>query len=317
MSIKILGTGSYLPEKIMTNFDFEKIVDTSDEWITKRTGIKRRHYSDGMTNAQMCVKAAQAALDDAGITVDDLGGIICASVTNEMQVPSVACQVQREMGATCLAFDVNAACSGFMFAMKTAAGFIMQDPQKKPILILGSETLSRLMNFEDRTTCILFGDGAGAAVVGEGDNLKFIELYSIPDTDHSLEIKGINWNIREGEPKFSYVEMDGKEIYKFATREVPRVAQEALNATGLEADDVDWVISHQANVRIIETAAKRLGIPMEKFYVNIDDVGNTSAASIPIVMDQMNKKGLLKRGDKVLIAGFGGGLTSACALFEW
>ena len=317
MSIKILGTGSYLPEKIMTNFDFEKIVETSDEWITKRTGIKRRHYSDGMTNADMCVKAAQEALDDAGITVSDLGGIICASVTNEMQVPSVACQVQREMGATCLAFDVNAACSGFMFAMKTAAGFIMQDPQKKPILLLGSETLSRLMNFEDRTTCILFGDGAGAAVVGEGDNLKFIELYSIPDTDHSLEIKGINWNIREGESKFSYVEMDGREIYKFATREVPRVAQEALNATGLEADDVDWVISHQANVRIIETAAKRLGIPMEKFYVNIDDVGNTSAASIPIVMDQMNKKGLLKRGDKVLIAGFGGGLTSACALFEW
>lgn len=316
MSIDILGTGSYLPEKIMTNADFEKFLDTSDEWITTRTGIKQRHIADGMTNCEMSVIAAERALADAGLTIDDIGTIIVASVTNEMDVPSIASQVQRSMGAVnCAAFDINAACTGFMYALKTAAGFIMQDG--RPALVIGTEVLSRFMDWTDRTTCILFADGTGAAVVGKGDSLKYIEVYAHPDTGHSLEIPGINNGLEEGESKFSYVSMDGKEIYKFATRQMPADVKKAMDTLGLTPGDIDWVIPHQANIRIIEIASKRLGIPLEKFYVNIAEVGNTSGASIPIVMDEMKRKKLLKPGDTVAIAGFGGGLTSACAILNW
>lgn len=316
MSINILGTGSYLPEKIMTNADFEKFLDTSDEWITTRTGIKQRHYANGMTNCQMSVIAANAALEDAGLKIQDIGAIIVASVTNEMNVPSVASQIQREMGASsCAAFDINAACTGFMYGLKVANGIVMQD--KKPVLVIGTETLTRLTDWTDRSTCILFADGAGAAVVGPGESFQYIEVYAHPDVNHSLEIPGINNGLEEGVSRFSYVTMDGKEIYKFATRQMPRDVQKAMETLGLQSEDIDWVIPHQANVRIIKEASKRLGIPLEKFYVNIQDVGNTSAASIPIVLDEMNKKNLLKKGDTVVIAGFGGGLTSACAVLNW
>lgn len=316
MSISILGTGSYLPEKIMTNADFEKFLDTSDEWITTRTGIKQRHYANGMTNCQMSVIAANRALDDAGLTINDIGTIIVASVTNEMDVPSIASQVQREMGAnSCAAFDINAACTGFMYGLKAAAGFVIQD--KKPVLVIGTEVLSRFMDWNDRSTCILFADGSGAAVVGPGESLKYIEVYAHPDVNHSLEIPGINNGLEEGESRFSYVSMDGKEIYKFATRQMPQDVEKAMEALDLKPEDIDWVIPHQANVRIIKEASKRLQIPLEKFYVNIQDVGNTSAASIPIVLDEMNKKNLLKKGDTVVVAGFGGGLTSACAVLKW
>ncbi len=315
MSIDILGTGSYLPEKVMTNADFEKFLDTSDEWITTRTGIKQRHIADGMTNCEMCVIAANRALEDAGLTIDDIGTIIVASVTNEMDVPSIASQVQRAMGASCAAFDVSAACTGFMYALKAAVGFVLQD--KKPVLVMGTEVLSRFMDWTDRTTCILFADGTGAAVVGEGDSLRYLEVYAHPDTGHSLEIPGINNGLEEGVSKFSYVSMNGKEIYKFATRQVPQDVQKAMDTLGLTPEDIDWIIPHQANVRILEVASKRLGIPLEKFYVNIQDVGNTSAASVPIVMDEMNKKGLLKTGDTVIMTAFGGGLTSACGVFTW
>jgi 3-oxoacyl-[acyl-carrier-protein] synthase III len=184
-------------------------------------------------------------------------------------------------------------------------------------LILGTETLSRFMDWTDRSTCILFADGAGATVIGPGDSLKYIEVYGHPDTNHSLEIPGINYSLAEGTPKFSYVTMDGKEIYKFATRQVPHDVQKAMDTLGLTPEDIDWIIPHQANVRILQEASKRLNIPMEKFYVNIQDVGNTSAASVPIVMDEMNKKGLLKTGDTVVVLAFGGGLTSGCAVLEW
>jgi 3-oxoacyl-[acyl-carrier-protein] synthase III len=311
-----LGTGSYLPEKVMTNADFEKFLDTSDEWITTRTGIKKRHLIEGMTNCDMCVMAAQQALKEAGLSINDVGAIIVGSVTNEMAVPSIASQVQRAMGANgCAAFDINAACTGFMYALKAAVGFVMQD--QKPVLVIGTETLSRVTDWTDRSTCILFADGAGAAVVGPGDSLKYIETYAHPDVNHSLEIPGLNHGMDENVPKFSYVTMDGKEIYKFATRQMPRDVQKAMDTLGLKPEDIDWVIPHQANIRIIQEASKRLNIPIEKFYINIQDVGNTSAASIPIVMDEMNKKGLLKKGDTVVIAGFGGGLTSACAVLVW
>ena len=315
MSIRILGTGSYIPEKVMTNADFEKFLDTSDEWIVKRTGIHRRHIADGMLNAEMAQIAAERALEMAGVSVSELGAIICASVTNELQVPSIACHLVRSMGASCPAFDVNAACTGFMYALKTAAGLILQEP--KPVLVVGTETLSRLMDYTDRTTCILFADGAGAAVVGPGENLKYFKLYAIPDTDHSLEIPGLNNGLEKGQPEYSFVKMDGKAIYVFATREVPRIVQEALDTLGWAPEEVDRMVAHQANIRILESASKRLNIPMEKFYSNIDEVGNTSSASIPILMDEMNRKGMFKSGDKVILVGFGGGLTLACAAFEW
>ncbi|MEI6101716.1 MAG: 3-oxoacyl-ACP synthase, partial [Eubacteriales bacterium] len=185
----------------MTNADFEKFLDTSDEWITTRTGIKQRHLANGMTNCEMCVKAAKQALDDAGLTINDMGAIIVASVTNEMQVPSIASQIQREMGASgCAAFDINAACTGFMYALKSAVGFVLQD--QKPVLVIGTEILSRLTDWTDRASCILFADGAGAAVVGPGESLKYLELYAHPDVNHSLEIPGINSGLAEGVPKF-------------------------------------------------------------------------------------------------------------------
>ena len=293
--MKITGTGSYLPPGRLTNFDLEKIVDTSDEWITTRTGIKSRHVVDKELNVDKCIKAADKAMAMAGLKYTDLGAIVAASVTNEWQVPSLACQIQRATGASGYAFDVSAACSGFMFALKTAQGLMMQD--HKPILVLGSETLSRLMNWEDRGTCILFADGAGAVVCEEGDGIEYINLYSYPDTDHSLEIPGLNQGIKNGEePSWSFVTMNGRDIYKFATRTVPQIIEDALQATGTAQS---------------EKKKKK------KWYSNIDEVGNTSSASVPILMDEMNTKGLLKNGNKIIVAGFGGGLTAASAVMNW
>ncbi|MEG0382428.1 MAG: beta-ketoacyl-ACP synthase 3 [Christensenella sp.] len=316
MGIRIMGTGSYLPPKVVTNEDFEKLIDTSDEWITKRTGILRRHYvENGMWNKDMCVIAANAAMREAGITKDDLGGIIVASVTNEMGVPSVASQIQRDLKiAECVSFDVNSACTGFMFALKAAEGFLKEGG--KPFLVCGSETLSRFMNMEDRASCILFGDGAGAVVVESGDNMKHFEVYSKPDDDRLIEINGMN-TLADGKVLPSYAALKGKEVYVFATREAERVINIGLEAVHKTAEQVDWYLMHQANVRIIKTIAQRLNMPMDKFYVNIDDTSNTSAASIPIALDQMNKKGMLTRGDTLVIAGFGGGLSSGCAVYEW
>ncbi|MEG1473479.1 MAG: beta-ketoacyl-ACP synthase 3 [Christensenella sp.] len=316
MGIRIMGTGSYLPPKVVTNEDFEKLIDTSDEWITKRTGILRRHYvENGMWNKDMCVIAANAAMREAGITKDDLGGIIVASVTNEMGVPSVASQIQRDLKiAECVSFDVNSACTGFMFALKAAEGFLKEGG--KPFLVCGSETLSRFMNMEDRASCILFGDGAGAVVVEAGDNMKHFEVYSKPDDDRLIEINGMN-TLEDGKVLPSYAALKGKEVYVFATREAERVINIGLEAVHKTAEQVDWYLMHQANVRIIKTIAQRLNMPMDKFYVNIDDTSNTSAASIPIALDQMNKKGMLTRGDTLVIAGFGGGLSSGCAVYEW
>lgn len=318
MSIRILGTGSYLPGRIMTNEDFERIIDTSDEWITQRTGIKRRHYvEEGDTNLTMCVRAATGALADAGIDAQEIGGIIVATCTGEMSVPSTAAQLQREFDITgeCFAFDVNAACSGFMYAFKVAASLMKANG--KPFLVCGSETLSRFMNLEDRGSCILFADGAGAMVIAPGDNLKYAEVFSTPDYGHTIEINGMNSVDENGKPVPSLVSLKGKEVYVYSTREAERVVTEALAALGLAPGDVDWFLFHQANARIIKSAAERLNIPMEKCYINIDDVANTSAASIPIALDQMRKKGMVKAGDRMVIAAFGGGLTSGCAVYEW
>ncbi|MEG1753297.1 MAG: 3-oxoacyl-[acyl-carrier-protein] synthase III C-terminal domain-containing protein, partial [Christensenella sp.] len=213
-----------------------------------------------------------------------------------------------------VSFDVNSACTGFMFALKAAEGFLKEGG--KPFLVCGSETLSRFMNMEDRASCILFGDGAGAVVVESGDNMKHFEVYSKPDDDRLIEINGMN-TLADGKVLPSYAALKGKEVYVFATREAERVINIGLEAVHKTAEQVDWYLMHQANVRIIKTIAQRLNMPMDKFYVNIDDTSNTSAASIPIALDQMNKKGMLTRGDTLVIAGFGGGLSSGCAVYEW
>lgn len=315
-SFRILGTGSYLPEKIMTNEDFEKIIDTSDEWITTRTGIKRRHYvEDGMWNKDMCVLAAKEAMAQAGIGPQDIGGIVVGTVSNEMGVPSVASQVQRDLDIPeCFAFDVNAACSGFMYALGAARSFVR--PEGKPILVCGSETLSRFMNLEDRASCVLFADGAGCILIEAGDNLKYFELYSKPDKNHTIEINGMN-TLVDGQVAPSYVSLKGKEVYVYSTREAERVLREGCEALSIRPEDIDWFVLHQANARIIRTAAERLGIPLERFFINIDEVANTSGGSVPIALDMMNKQGLLKKGDLLAIAAFGGGLTSGCAIYEW
>ncbi|MBD5560338.1 MAG: ketoacyl-ACP synthase III [Clostridia bacterium] len=315
-SFRILSTGSYLPEGVMTNEDFEKIIDTSDEWITTRTGIKRRHYVDeGMWNKDMCVRAARSALDAAGLEPGDLGGIVVGTVTNEMGVPSVASQVQRELGIRdAFAFDVNAACSGFMYALGAAKGLLEEDGA--PILVCGSETLSRFMNMEDRASCVLFGDGAGCAIIAPGDNLKYFSLRAVPDDNHTIEINGMNTHTEDGVAP-SYVSLKGKEVYVYSTREAERALREAFEAVGRPVTDADWFLLHQANARIIRTAAERLGVPLDKFFINIDEVANTSAASVPIALDMMNRQGLLKKGDLLAIAAFGGGLTSGAALYEW
>jgi len=263
----------------------------------------------------MCVIAANTAMEEAGITKDDIGGIIVASVTNEMGVPSVASQIERELGiqeAVC--FDVNSACTGFMFALKAASGLVK--PGGKPFLVCGSETLSRFMNMEDRASCILFGDGAGAVVIESGDNMKYFEVYSKPDTEGLITINGMN-TLKDGVVQPSYAALKGREVYVFATREAERVIRLALEETGRTSEDVDWFLMHQSNYRITKTIAQRLGVSMDKFYSNIDDTSNTSAASIPVALDQMNKKGMLKKGDTLVIAGFGGGLSSGCAVYEW
>lgn len=316
MSIRILGTGSYLPERVMTNEDFEKIVDTSDEWITQRTGIKRRHYVEGgMGNVDMCVNAANAALEMAGLTAQDIGGIVVATCTGEMSVPSTAAQVQRALEIPrAFAFDVSAACTGFLYAFKVASS--LMQPDSKPFLVCGSETLSRFMNMEDRNSCILFGDGAGAVVMAPGDNLKYCEVFSIPDQNHTIEINGLNTK-EEGEWKPSYVSLKGREVYAYSTREAERIINLGMETLGMSAEDVDWVLMHQANARIIKSAAARLGFPPEKCPMIIDEVANTSAASVPILLDMVNREGKLQKGDTVVLAAFGGGLTSGCAVYEW
>ncbi len=316
MSIDIIGTGSYLPERLMTNEDFEKIIDTSDDWITQRTGIKRRHYvSDGMTNVDMSKIAAERAMEMAGVKPSDIGGIVLATATPEMSVPSTAAQLQREFGIEeCFAFDVGAACTGFVYAFKVASA--LMKPDSKPMLVIGTETLSRFMNLEDRGSCILFGDGAGAVVVKPGDKLKYCEIYSKPDYSHTIEINGMN-SMEDGKPVPSLVSLKGREVYAYSTREAERVINVAMEAVGIDSEQVDWLVMHQANARIVKSAAERLGFPEEKCPIIIDDTANTSAASVPIVLDKMNRDGSFKAGDTLVIAAFGGGLTSGCAVYNW
>ncbi len=312
--IGIRGTGRALPKSAMTNEDFAKIVDTSDEWIVSRTGIRSRQIAKDETALDLCVEAARHALDSAHIDPQDLGLIVVATVTPDTATPSMACLVLKELGATCPAFDLNAACSGFLYGV-IAAQALSPD---RPALVIGCELLSRVTNYQDRTTCVLFGDGAGAAVIAptEGPGAILAERYmAYPDEKNSLIIHGLNCGPEDMKGR-SYLIMDGQEVYKFATRVLTDDIEWILQKAAIGADEVAWYIPHQANIRIIKTAASRIKVPIERFYTNIERTGNTSSASIPIALDELLRSGQTKTGDLILLSAFGGGLTSGSLLFR-
>jgi 3-oxoacyl-[acyl-carrier-protein] synthase-3 len=317
MNLTVIGTGSSTPKCVKTNFQLSEILDTTDEWITSRTGIKERHILTDETVAQIASEAAVAALNDADVTADELDYIICATLRGDYITPSLACEVQRIIGASCPAFDLNAACSGFVYSLDVAAALFAAKKAKK-ILIVAAESLSKLVDWKDRSTCVLFGDGAGAVVLSDSDNLLAIKLTAkgaaeslyIPSTDRSSPFN------EQGEIE-SYINMDGGEIYKFAVTAITNELDSIIDAAGLSANDVDYVLLHQANVRIIDAAANRLNISREKYLVNISKYGNTSAASIPILLDEVNRDGKFKKGDLLALCAFGGGLTTGTCILRW
>lgn len=320
MTIRIMGTGSYLPENIVTNDDLAKIMDTSDEWIASRTGIRARHLVKEETTAQMSAEAAKKALDEAGIKAEDLDLIIVGTLSGDYVTPSTACEVQAILGAEkAVAFDINAACSGFMFAMNTAYAYIHSGIYQNA-LVIGAETLSKLMDWNDRSTCVLFGDGAGAAVV-RADKTGLVHFTQGADGSKGmvLSCRGrMNNNpLVKNSVKPDYVSMDGQEVYKFAVSTVPASIQKVLEEADLEVTDIKYFLLHQANIRIIQSVAKRLKADINKFPTTLEHCGNISAGSVPILLDEVNKKGMLQRGDKLVMAGFGAGLTWSAAVIEW
>lgn len=320
MTTRIIGTGSYLPGRVVTNDDLAKIMDTSDEWIRTRTGIKARHLVQEETTTYMCVEAAKRALENAQMNAEDIDLILVGTITGDHVTPSTACEIQAAIGADkAVAFDINAACSGFLFALHTAHAFI-QSGIYQNALILGAETLSKIMDWNDRSTCVLFGDGAGAAVVrADETGLIAFEQGSDGAKGHVLSCRNRKNNnpYVSNDKEYDYVYMDGQEVYKFAVSTVPKSILHVLEKAGLTAEDVSYFALHQANIRIIQSVAKRLKVEESKFPISLDHCGNISAASVPILLDEMNRQGMLQRGDKIILSGFGAGLTWGTALLEW
>ena len=323
MRIGIMGTGSYVPERILTNDDLAKIVDTNDEWITTRTGIReRRIAADDEATSDLAFKAAEKAIIDAGIDKNEIELIIVATMTQDHLTPSTAALVQDKLGIKAAAFDVSAACTGFIYGFTTGYSFIKAGIYKK-VLVIGAETMSRVIDWEDRGTCILFGDGAGAVVLGEVETGGFLASHLAADGSGACELIVPAGGSRKAataetiENREVYLKMNGREIFKFAVKAFPESVENVLTQQNLIADDIDIFIPHQANVRIIESIAKRFNQPLDKFFVNLHKYGNTSGASIPIALDEANKEGRFKKGDKIVATGFGGGLTYGSILFEW
>lgn len=320
MTSRITGTGSYLPKTVVTNDDLSKIMDTSDEWIVSRTGIRERRLANEETTAFMAAKAAERALRDAGLTAQDIDLILVGTITADYVTPSAACEVQAAIGAEhAVAFDINAACSGFMFALNTAHAYL-QTGMARNVLAIGVETLSKIMDWEDRGTCVLFGDGAGAAVVC-ADERGILSFDQGSDGAKGMVLscpgRSNNNPLIQTDKSLKYVYMDGQEVYKFAVTIVPTSIEKAVHAAGLQIEDIKYFVLHQANIRIIQSVAKRLKAKVDKFPVSLDHCGNISAASIPILLDEMNRKGMLQKGDPIVMSGFGGGLTWGTTVLEW
>ena len=308
--LKIVATGRALPAKVVTNDDMSKLVETSDEWITTRTGIRTRHFCAGETQADLAEQAARRALERGKVDVGDLCACIVATVTPDCSAPTSACLLQQrlDLPEDIPCFDMNVGCTGFIYALQVARGFLLQSGRPYA-LVIGAEALSHITDFTDRGTCVLFGDGAGAAVVTLADSPYACTLGARGDTE-AIFIEGPG-------PERPYIHMDGQKVFRFAVEAVPHCIHVLLEETGLGLEDIDWFVPHQANKRIIDHVAKKLKVPNEKFYQNMMRYGNTSAASIPIALDEMAEQGLLKRGQKVLCVGFGAGLTWGGALLEW
>lgn len=328
MGINILGMGNYVPEQKMTNDDFTKFVETNDEWIRTRTGITERRMAGWEPTWYMGKMASVAALEKAGVTADELGLVISTSVTPDFLTPSMASVIQYEIGANnAAAFDLNAACTGFVYALDTARRFLETDSSLKYVLVVANEALSRFVDYEDRSTCVLFGDGAAAAVVERSD--KLFSSYLGSDGSgarvlfaRSLEVAPqvkLESDFDDGFPEkpLHQLYQNGKEVYKFATQALPKSFELAAEKVGVTKDEIDWFIPHQANVRIIETAAKKLKVGMDKFIITLDHFGNTSSASIPLALNEGIEKGIVKRGQKLALIGFGAGLTYGGIVMEY
>jgi 3-oxoacyl-[acyl-carrier-protein] synthase-3 len=320
--VGIIGTGRYLPEHIMTNDDLSNLVETSDEWIRSRTGIRERRITTGMSTSDLAYEAGVIALKNAGLRPEEIDLIICATITPDYFMPSCACLVQDRLGAVnAAAFDLTAACTGMIYGMVTAQQFIKSGMYKN-ILVIGAETLSKVMDWEDRSTCVLFGDGAGAVVLSktekgaqiltsnleaDGSKYNLLTCSAIPLQNPYVD-KGMD------KPK---LKMLGQEVFKYAVRTITDNINSLLSKAKLSKEDIAYVIPHQANLRIIEQASKFCKIPIDRFFMNLDRYGNTSAASIGIALDELVTSGKLKKGDRLILVGFGGGMTSGSILLEW
>lgn len=321
------GFGLYAPEKVLTNADLEKIVDTSDEWITTRTGIKERHIAaEGEAASDMAFKAAGQALAQAGIAPSELTHIVCATFTPDSMIPSTACRLQEKLGVTGqMCVDVQAACSGFLYALQTARGYLCLEPDSK-VLVVASEVVTRRMNWEDRATCVLFGDASGAAVMTGGeedDGPRVLDVMLAADGSLGdlLTVNGggsaYSYKLGEAVGPEYFVEFQGREVYKHAVRNMTEISETILKRNGLDRKDVDVLLPHQANQRIIDAVGRRFDIPEERIFVNIHKYGNTSAASVPVALAEAVHSGFIKKGDLVLVPTFGGGFTWGAALIRF
>ncbi|MBK7492292.1 MAG: ketoacyl-ACP synthase III [Nitrosomonas sp.] len=318
MYSRITGTGSYLPEKILTNLDLERMVDTSDEWIRTRTGITQRHIAaENQVASDLALYACQNAMQAAGVTSQDIDLIIVATTTPDMIFPSTACILQNKLGIeNCPAFDVQAVCSGFVYALATADMFVSSGKCRNA-LVVGSEIYSKILDWNDRSTCVLFGDGAGAVVLSQSDQPGILSTHLHASGSHSniLSAPGsISGGKVQGTP---YINMEGNAVFKFAVKVLEEVVQEAMAKNDLQSTDIDWLIPHQANIRIIQSTARKLGLPMDKVVVAVDKHGNTSAASIPLALDMAVRDGRIQRDQLVLLEGVGGGFTWGAVLLRW
>lgn len=319
---RIAGTGSYLPEKVLTNEDLSRIVDTSDEWIHSRTGIRERHIAaEGQTTSDLGYLAALRALEAAGVDVSEIDLIVVGTTTPDLIFPSTACLIQNRLGALgCPAFDVNAACSGFIFALSVADNFI-RSGSAKTALVIGAETLTRMVDWTERTTCVLFGDGAGAVVLKADDETGILSTHLHADgskKDLLWNPVGVSVGFNTDEPNAGVrIRMSGNDVFKYAVKALDSVVDETLHANGMDKSNLDWLIPHQANLRIIEATAKRLEMPMDRVVVTVDRHGNTSSASVPMALDEAVGSGRVQRGQLLLLEAFGGGFTWGSALLRY
>lgn len=318
---RIAGTGSYLPERVLTNADLEKMVDTTDEWIRERTGISERHIAaEGQTTADLAEAAARRAMEAAGVSADEIDLIVLGTTTPDLVFPSTACLVQARLGAAgCAAFDVNAACSGFIYALSMADKF-MRAGQSKCALVIGSETLTRMIDWNDRGTCVLFGDGAGAVVLKPSEDTGILSTHLHADGSHKellFNPVGVSAGFRDEPNHGVKVMMIGNELFKVAVRALAKVAEESLAANGIAQEELDWLVPHQANLRIITATARHLNLPMDKVIVTVDRHGNTSSGSVPLALDEAVRDGRIQRGQLLLMEAFGGGITWGSALLRY